>query len=142
MWTKFYPILTPYPPWVNNCGHFTQYHPFVHITKRALSNHLPTSSCLHSYWMPLYWMIRRVFFMFFSSTWFVKILSSLKIPLRFQLSIKYCKVESSTISVSSIFKDFQTVYEGEIWCLCTVTFDQEIQNWIVDRSSCSRLYSM
>ena len=27
--------------------------------------------------------------------------------------------------VSSTFKDFQTVYEVEIWCLCTVTFGQK-----------------
>ena len=24
------------------------------------------------------------------------------------------------------FKDFQTVYEGEFWCLCTVTFEQSM----------------
>ena len=29
MWTKFYPILTPFPPGVDNCGHFTWYLPFV-----------------------------------------------------------------------------------------------------------------
>ena len=28
--------------------------------------------------------------------------------------------------VSSTSKDFQTVYEGEIWCLCTVTFVENI----------------
>ena len=52
-WTKFHPILTTYPPWVDNYGHFTYYQIFVHVTKRGLSkDHLPTSFCPRSYWMP------------------------------------------------------------------------------------------
>ena len=48
MWTNFYSILTTYPLWINNCGHFLYYQPFVHITKHGIS----TSSCPRSYWMP------------------------------------------------------------------------------------------
>ena len=29
------------------------------------------------------------------------------------------------VSVSSTFKDFQIVYDGEILCLCTVTFGKK-----------------
>ena len=32
------PILTTSPPRVDNCGHFTYYLTFVHVTKRGLSN--------------------------------------------------------------------------------------------------------
>ena len=39
------------------------------------------------------------------------------------------------VSVSSTPKDFQIVYDGEIWCLSTVTFVQRVQNWIVARST-------
>jgi hypothetical protein len=28
----------------------------------------------------------------------------------------------------STFRDFQTVYEGEIWCLCTVTFGSKLNS--------------
>ena len=53
--TKFYPILTPFSHLVDNWGHFTNYLPFVYVTKRWLStDHLPTSSCSRSYWMPPY----------------------------------------------------------------------------------------
>ena len=34
-------------------------------------------------------------------------------------------VEQEHVSVSSTPKDFQAVYEGEIWCSCTVTFGQK-----------------
>ena len=51
-WTKFYPILITYLPRADNCGHFTYYIPFVHMTKRGLTtDHLPTSYCPRSYWM-------------------------------------------------------------------------------------------
>ena len=57
-WIKSYPILTPYPHRVDNCGHFTYYLPFDHVTKSGLStNHLlvlpstSLSSCPRSYWM-------------------------------------------------------------------------------------------
>ena len=40
-------------PWMDNFGHFTWYVPFVHVNKCGLStDHLPTSSCPHGYWMP------------------------------------------------------------------------------------------
>ena len=49
--TQFWPPTRP--PWVDNYGHFTYYQIFVHVTKRGLSkDHLPTSFCPRSYWMP------------------------------------------------------------------------------------------
>ena len=36
-WTKFYPILTTYPPRLDNRGHFTNNLLFLHVTKRGLS---------------------------------------------------------------------------------------------------------
>ena len=51
-WTKYYPILTPYPPRVDNCKHLTDYLSFLHVINRGLStDHLPTFSCPLSYWM-------------------------------------------------------------------------------------------
>ena len=52
----------------------------------------------------------------------------------------YRKVASSRLSRT--FKDFQNVYEGKIWCLCTVTFDQKISKLNSRSVYCSRLYSM
>ena len=37
----FHPILTTYPPRVDNCEHFTYYLTFVHVTKDGLSSDLP-----------------------------------------------------------------------------------------------------
>ena len=48
-------------------------------------------------------------------------------PIVARYSFKYCNS-----SLSWLVADFQDAYEGEIWCLCTVTFGQ---NWIVDRST-------
>ena len=45
-----------------------------------------------------------------------------------------------TVLVSSTSKHFQTVYEGEIWCLCTVTFDQKFPKLNSRLVYCSRLY--
>ena len=36
-WTKFYPILTTYPPRLDNCDHFTYNLPFVPMTQYGLS---------------------------------------------------------------------------------------------------------
>ena len=36
--------------------------------------------------------------------------------------------------------DFQTVYEGEIWCLCTVTFGQKSSKLNSRTVYCSQLY--
>ena len=36
MWTKFYPILTIYRPWVDDCRHFTQYLYFVQETIKLI----------------------------------------------------------------------------------------------------------
>ena len=42
MWTKFYPILTTCPLRINNCGHFTYYQSFIHITKHGIpTTYLP-----------------------------------------------------------------------------------------------------
>ena len=38
------------------------------------------------------------------------------------------EIRSWPLFTCSIFKYFQTVYEGEIWCLCTVTFDPKGPN--------------
>ena len=51
-WIKFYPILTIYTlppsPLVNNCGHFSQFLPFVHMTKREIyTDHLPAPLLVH-----------------------------------------------------------------------------------------------
>ena len=51
--------------------------------------------------------------------------------------ILYRKVASS-----STFFDFQKAYEGEIWCLCTVTFDQKVPKLNSRPVYCSRLYGM
>ena len=37
---QIYPILTTYPPRVDNCGHFTHFPSFVHVTKHELSTDL------------------------------------------------------------------------------------------------------
>ena len=53
-WSKYYPILTTYPPQEDYCGNFTYYLTFVHVTRVAFywpSHHLSTSSCPRSYWM-------------------------------------------------------------------------------------------
>ena len=40
------------PPRVDNCKHLTDYLSFLHVIIRGLStDHLPTFSCPHSYWM-------------------------------------------------------------------------------------------
>ena len=54
----------------------------------------------------------------------------------------YRKVMSSRLSVSSTFKDHQTVYEGEIWCLCTVIFGPKSSKLNSRPVYCSRLYGM
>ena len=43
--------------------------------------------------------------------------------------------------VSSTFSDFQKAYEGEIWCLCTVTLGHEYPKLNSRRVYCSWLYS-
>ena len=50
-------------------------------------------------------------------------------------AITYRKLASNRLSrlVHSIFKDFQTIYEGEIRCLSTVNFGQKSSNLTVDR---------
>ena len=54
------------------------------------------------------------------------------------------KVASSRLSRlnSSTFKDFQTVYEGEIWCLCTVNFGPKSSKLNSRPVYCSGLYGM
>ena len=52
----------------------------------------------------------------------------------------YHKVAISRLLVSSIFKDFQTIYEGEIWRLCTVTFGPKSLKLNSRPVYCSRLY--
>ena len=42
--------------------------------------------------------------------------------------------------LSSTLKDFQTVYEEEIWCLCTVTFGQKVPKLNSRPVYCLRLY--
>ena len=49
-WIRYYTILTTYPPRVENCGHFTYYLFFVHVTKCGIYTaraHLPTYLPLH-----------------------------------------------------------------------------------------------
>ena len=49
---NFIPDFNSLPSWVDNCGHFTYYQSFLHVTKRRLSiDPLPTSFFLSSYWM-------------------------------------------------------------------------------------------
>ena len=50
--------------------------------------------------------------------------------------------DQQTVPVSSTFKDFQTVCEGEIWCLCTVTFDQKNSKLYGRAVYCSQLYGI
>ena len=58
--------------------------------------------------------------------------------VRFRFFLSYRKVVSNRLSWLvahlRIFRLF-CVYEGEILCLCTVSFDQRVQNWIVDWST-------
>ena len=48
------------------------------------------------------------------------------------LSLEYRRL---SLLVCSTFSYFQTVYEGEIWCLCMWPLNQRVQNWIVDQST-------
>ena len=45
------------------------------------------------------------------------------------------------VSIISMPKDFQTLYEGEIWFLCTVTFVQKSSKLNNRRVYCLQLYS-
>ena len=57
--------------------------------------------------------------------------------------LDYRKVANSSLSlVSSTFSDFQKAYEGEILCLCSVTFDQKYPNLNSGPVYCSRLYGI
>ena len=58
----------------------------------------------------------------------------------FLKKIVYHKVASSGLSRLIAQPHFQNVYEGKIWCLCTVTLDQTFLNWIVDRSTARYFY--
>ena len=49
-WSKFYPILTNYPPRMDTCGHTTIY--FSRVKRGLSTHHLPTLSCPRSYGMP------------------------------------------------------------------------------------------
>ena len=42
--------------------------------------------------------------------------------------------------VSSTFSDFNKAYEGEIWCLCTVTFGQKVQKLNSRPVYCLQIY--
>ena len=57
---------------------------------------------------------------------------------------RYRKVDSRSKSrsrsVAQLFKDFQTVYEGEISCFCTVTFGPKSLKLNSGPVYCSRLY--
>ena len=83
MWTKFYTILTIYPPRVDNCRHF------VHVTKRGRSiDHLPTYFCPRSYWMtPNQWSVNQY-------------LGIGKYLFILQISIMYRFMDNSLISIS------------------------------------------
>ena len=52
---------------------------------------------------------------------------------------KYRKVASSRLS--RLLAHFQTVYKGEFWCLCTVTFGRNGPKMNSRPVYCSRLYS-
>ena len=54
----------------------------------------------------------------------------------------YRKVVYVASSKLSWFKNFQTVCEGEIWCLCTMTFGQKSLKLNSRQVYCLRLYSL
>jgi hypothetical protein len=57
------------------------------------------------------------------------------------LKSTYLKITSSSLSrLVAHFKDFQMVYEEEIWCLCTVTFGQKNSKFNSRPVYCSQLY--
>ena len=62
------------------------------------------------------------------------------------ISPKIILVKSSNIpwtkKVSSTFQDFQTAYEGEIWCLRTMTYGQKSSKLNSRPIYCSQLYGM
>jgi hypothetical protein len=63
------PMFDPLPPLSGQLWTFYRftnyfYLPFVHMTKYGLStDHLPTSSCPHSYWMTSVLRVKTLFFM-------------------------------------------------------------------------------
>ena len=57
---------------------------------------------------------------------------------KFKAKFKYRKVASSRLS--RLVAHFQTVYEGEFWCLCTVTFGKYGPKLNSRPVYCSRLY--
>ena len=58
--------------------------------------------------------------------------------------IKLCTIKSRAVDcfVRMTSKDFQTVQEVEVWCLCTVTFCQLSSKLISRPVYCSRLYGI
>ena len=115
-WTKFYPVLTTYPPQEDNCGNFTYFLvPTLSSRDHAWTLYqgfILTSSCPRSYWMTpnmvlasqfsqpvssMQFNYRQVFFkklnfktFFFQLCWSQLKINSVKIKLNAVLVYYYC----------------------------------------------------
>ena len=81
-------------------------------------------------------LLKSLFFMFERG---VNIWNKMKATYKIK-PIHTVKFQAVDCLGSSTFNDFQTVYKGEIWCLCTVTFGQKSSKLNSRPIYCSRPY--